>query len=127
MTENGHSDLNSAPRGPADAPPEVAAIEADIERTREDLAQTVDALAAKLDVKTRVRHRVAETKADVVQRARIVRAGVTDDRGQPTPTILAVGGGVVAAAAAVVLVALWRNGNKPRRLRRRHLRRRRRW
>ena len=46
---------------PADAP-EVDALEADIARTRQDLAHTVDLLAAKLDIKTRIRNRVAETR-----------------------------------------------------------------
>jgi Protein of unknown function (DUF3618) len=37
-------------------------IEADIERTREDLGDTVEALAAKTDVKARAKEKFAETK-----------------------------------------------------------------
>ncbi len=44
--------------------PEVAAIEADLEATRERLAGTVDALGAKLDVKTRTQDKVAEVRAE---------------------------------------------------------------
>ena len=64
-------------------PTTVPEIEADIARHRAELADTVDQLAARLDVKTRVRERL-----------------VTDD-GRPTTTALAVGG-----AAAFVLTAL---------------------
>lgn len=48
-------------------------IKADIERTRAELAETVDALAAKLDVKAQARHRAHEaaTQAtEAVDRAR---------------------------------------------------------
>lgn len=69
--------------------PEAAALQAEIERTREDLAETVDQLAAKLDVKSRVRDKV--TSAD----------------GKPTPAVTSVGAGVVAGLAAIVLLWLW--------------------
>ena len=62
-------------------------IEADIERQREELADTVDALHAKLDVKARAKDKAAELK----DRA-------TTDQGKPRPEVLA------GAAAAVTLV-----------------------
>lgn len=65
---------------------DVAALQADIEQTREELAETVDLLAAKLDVKARVQDRM------------------TTDDGKPTPAVLAVAGFVVAAAVAYVVV-----------------------
>jgi Protein of unknown function (DUF3618) len=37
-------------------------LEADIERTREELGQTVDALSQKFDVKAQARHKVAKVK-----------------------------------------------------------------
>jgi type VI protein secretion system component VasF len=43
-------------------------IQADIEQTREQLGETVEALQAKLDVKARAQDKVAETKQQVVQR-----------------------------------------------------------
>lgn len=55
---------------PTGQPPEPAKgatpeeIERDIERTREQLGQTVDALAAKADVKTRAQRRFAELRED---------------------------------------------------------------
>ncbi|HET7327576.1 MAG TPA: DUF3618 domain-containing protein [Nocardioidaceae bacterium] len=55
---------NAAGQPPQPPPPPQGApaeeLERDIERTREDLGRTVDALAAKADVKTRVQQRIAE-------------------------------------------------------------------
>jgi len=72
-----------------------AAIEADIERQREQLASTVDALAAKLDVKAR-----AEAKA-----ASVLDAATTDS-GRPRPELV---GAFVAAFAGAALLAWWRS------------------
>ena len=69
--------------------PDAAVLQAEIERTREELAQTVDQLAAKLDVKSRVRDRV------------------TSPDGKPTPAVTSVGAGVIAGLAAMVLIWLW--------------------
>jgi CHAD domain-containing protein len=41
----------------------------DIERTREELGETIDALAAKLDVKAQVKNSANQTKANVVDAA----------------------------------------------------------
>jgi MYXO-CTERM domain-containing protein len=60
-------------------------IQADIERQRAQLAQTVDELGHKLDVKAQAREKVAD-----------VRDRVTTDDGKPRPEVLGV-------AAAVVL------------------------
>jgi hypothetical protein len=65
---------------------DVAAIQADVERTREELAETVDQLAAKLDVKARLRDRV--TTAD----------------GKPEPAVLAVAGAVLVGVIVLVVV-----------------------
>jgi Protein of unknown function (DUF3618) len=96
--------------------PEVAALQADIERHREDLAQTVDQLTAKLDVKTRVRERASETKDRATAQVHSLRRQAvdrtTDDDGKPTPAALGIGGGVVAGLAAVVLVYLWRRSSQ---------------
>jgi hypothetical protein len=104
---------------PADETPEVAELQADIERTRADLAQTVDQLTAKLDVKTRVRNRITDTKDDATTRLRTWQDQATDDDGKPTPATLGVGGGVLAAVVAVLVVVLWRRNNTPRRIKRR--------
>ena len=77
----------------------MAELEADIARTREELAHTVDQLTAKLDVKTRVRNRATETK-DVAAVRRSPRAEHLARRvdGKPTPAALSIGGGVLAAS-----------------------------
>ena len=79
------------------APPtsnDPEAIRADIERTREDLAQTVDALHAKLDVKTRAKDKVAQ-----------VKSSATTNDGKPRPEVIAV---AVAALVVVAGLVWWR-------------------
>jgi Protein of unknown function (DUF3618) len=71
-----------------------AAIEADIRRQRQELAHTVDALTAKLDVKAR-----AEAKAGEVLDA------MTTDTGRPRPAVIAA---AVATVSGVVLLVWWR-------------------
>lgn len=68
-------------------------LEADIERQREELATTVDALQAKLDVKARARHKVED-----------VRDRATDDRGRPRPQVVAVAAAVLVAAVGLVVL-----------------------
>ena len=70
-------------------------IESDIEAQREQLAETIDALTAKLDVKSQAKAKVA----DVKDRA-------TTDSGKPRPELL-VGAGVLVAVVVGVLV--WRH------------------
>ena len=65
-------------------------LEADIARQRDQLAATVDALHAKLDVKSRAVHKLEDLK----DRA-------TTDSGKPRPRVVAG-----AAAGAVVVLAL---------------------
>jgi Protein of unknown function (DUF3618) len=98
-----------------DASPEIATIESDIERTREDLAQTVDQLAAKLDVKTRIRNRITDARNDATRQLRIMRNRATDDEGRPTPTAMALGGGLVATVAAALAMTWWRRDDASRR------------
>ncbi len=64
---------------------EVAAIEADLEQTRQRLGETIDALGDKLDVRSRATRRARE---------------VGDERG----TELAVAAGVVVALVVVWVV-----------------------
>jgi hypothetical protein len=88
--------------------PGIEEIEADIARTREELAATVDELTARLDVKTRMKESVQQTRDQAVHRVRTVRDQATDEQGRPTPTTLGVGGGIAVAVVVVIALTLWR-------------------
>lgn len=70
-------------------------LEADVEAQREQLAGTVDELAAKLDVKSQAQAKVASLKDSA-----------TTDDGTPRPEVLAAVGSLVAM---VVVLVLWRH------------------
>lgn len=70
-------------------------IEAEIALQREQLAGTVDELAAKLDVKSRAQDKVASLKDSA-----------TTDSGAPRPEVLGAAGSLVAMA---VVLLLWRH------------------
>lgn len=93
------------PTTDGDADPQMDAVQRDIEQTRERLADTVDQLTAKLDVKARATAGAQDAK----QRA---QAKVLDAQGQPRPAALAVGGAVVAGLVAVVVVTMWRRRSR---------------
>jgi ElaB/YqjD/DUF883 family membrane-anchored ribosome-binding protein len=76
-------------------------IQADIEHTRKELGQTVQALGAKLDVKERSKEKFAETKGRVVERADTLRQTATDNPKQ-TVSVAAV------AALALIGIIVWR-------------------
>jgi hypothetical protein len=77
----------SDPRTPSE-------IEADIERQRDRLADTVDQLSAKLDVKSRAKAKATELS----DRA-------TTDSGKPRPEVLAA---AVSLAALIAVLIWWR-------------------
>ena len=70
------------------------AIEADIERQRDELAETVSALHDRLDVKTRAKEKAFE-----------LRDRATTDTGKPRPELAAL---AAAAVAGVVGLVVWR-------------------
>src|SRR5262249_28125105 len=91
--------VTAASQGEGNRPPE--GIRADIERTREEVGDTVEALAAKTDVKARVHDRVENLKASVHEKTPdSAQAGggavvVAKVRANPVPVI---GAAVVALA-----------------------------
>lgn len=89
--------------------PQVEALQADIERTREQLAETVDQLQAKLDVKART----SATVHDLTDKA---KERVVDPQGNPRPAALGAGGAVLAGVVAVAAVVLWRRRRRQQRV-----------
>ncbi len=77
-------------------------IEADIEQTREELGQTVQALSSKLDVKEQAKQKAAETKERVAEKADTLRHTATDNPSRTVPIAAVV---VFALLAGIVI---WR-------------------
>lgn len=69
-------------------------IEADIEETREELGDTVEALAAKTDVKARAKAKVEETKGTVSEKI----SGIGDSARQAAPESASTGAQQAVAA-----------------------------
>jgi len=78
-------------------------IQADIERTRKELGDTVGALSAKLDVKERTKQKALETREYVVDRAQAVRHAATEDPRIKAPLI-----GVLVIGALTAGIVVWR-------------------
>ena len=68
-------------------------ITADIEQTRRELGETVQALSAKLDVKERTKQKAEETKQRVLDKADTLRHTATDrpKRTVPVAALLLLG------------------------------------
>jgi hypothetical protein len=73
-------------------------IEADIARQRDELADTVDALHAKLDVKARAKDKAAD-----------LRDQATTDDGKPKPQVLAAAAAVLVAVGALIVFRVRRS------------------
>jgi ElaB/YqjD/DUF883 family membrane-anchored ribosome-binding protein len=93
---------------------DVDDIEADIEQTRSELGETVQALQDKLDVKGRANEKVAEakqavadkaavTKQSVVEKADAVKHAATDNPQRSVPVVA-----VVVIGALAVGILIWR-------------------
>jgi hypothetical protein len=79
--------------------PTPADIQADIDATRERLGETVDELAARLDVPARTRARLTE---DALR----VRDTAVETYRENPPAVL---GAVAAVVSAVVGIVIWRS------------------
>jgi hypothetical protein len=77
------------PNGTAPSTPQE--LEREVERNREELARTVDALHHKLDV-----------KAQAKQRAGRLKDSATTEDGKPRPALLGVAGAALAGVAVLV-------------------------
>jgi hypothetical protein len=77
-------------------------IQADIELQREQLAGTVDALTAKLDVKAQAKAKVDVAKESASAKVADLKEHATTDTGRPRTELLVFGATVVAVAVAIV-------------------------
>lgn len=118
------SDLVNEPTTATPPEPEQGAspeeIEADVERTRQELGETVEELADKLDVKVQARHQVDAAKERAAAQVHDARRrateyfdrakkSVTDDEGKPNRNAWIGFAIVTAAAAAVTMIVLSRD------------------
>ena len=129
-TDQNHTAAAGSARDKPEEKPDVEELQANIEKTRAELGRTVDALTAKMDVKSRTKARLDDTKQRATvklndtraqatlklqdakvrtsQLAAAARESATDDAGKPKPGVLAGAAGVLTALVAVASVAVWR-------------------
>ncbi|MCP3754577.1 DUF3618 domain-containing protein [Streptomyces sp. TBY4] len=88
---------------PTPAPNGSAELREQIERTRDELGQTVEALAAKADVKAQAKEKTAAIKDQAAEKAEQAAAVA---RGNRTPLL------VLGAAVAVFLVVRRSRGHR---------------
>jgi hypothetical protein len=70
---------------------DIGELQTDIEQTRKELGETVEALSAKMDVKQRTKEKAAETRDLVVGKAHAVQHATIDDgRAKVTVPVAAV-------------------------------------
>jgi cell division septum initiation protein DivIVA len=125
---------------PDPVPDDPQALREEIQQTRKDLGDTVEALAAKADVRARTREKAADVKAqakdkaaetadrvqakasELKEQAAAVAQKVTEATPEPARQAAAQAAstvrqwrGPILAAAAFVLLAGWRRGRKRRR------------
>ena len=93
MSEGDLSQQTEASTPPSD--PDT--LRRDIEKTRSDLGETVEALSQKADVKGQVRDKVEEGKVQLRERQEVVRRDVAE---RPAPF-------AAGAAVAVGVLVLW--------------------
>ena len=77
-------------------------LQVEIAKQREQLADTLDALSAKLDVKAQAQAKVDGVKAQAQAKVAEVKERATDNRGRPTPELIVLGATLVVVAVALV-------------------------
>jgi uncharacterized protein DUF3618 len=96
MTTGEAKGTNGGPGGAAPGHPDE--LMAEIERTRAELGDTVDALAAKADVKARAQQRAAEVSGQLKDRVDEVKAGLTSRAGHTRQAVTERGKTVLGAS-----------------------------
>ena len=98
MTESG---LPPASLDPGEAPPDsIQTLTEEIRRTREDVGETVAALAAKADIMARARAKAGEVAGQLRDTAGKVKEQMAVP--QQRPAVLAVAAGVVLLAGVLI-------------------------
>ena len=97
-------------------------IQADIEHTRKELGETIEALSGKADVKSRAKKKTADTKDSITEKVyetkeivlekahaaqSAARDAVTDDPGSVKPGV-PIAALIAAVAVLVVSLVVWR-------------------
>ena len=77
-------------------------IQEDIEKQREQLAQTVDQLGHKLDVKAQGKAKVEDVKAQTQAKLAEAKDISTTDEGKPRPEVLGAAAALVAGVAMII-------------------------
>ncbi len=67
--------------------PDLVALRAEIQQTRADLGETVQALAAKADVKARARDQVTQTRQRLLEQAAFATGRLREVAGQATANV----------------------------------------
>ena len=91
--------MSTAAGSPGRPPQTPEEIEAEIELKREQLAGTIDALSAKLDVKSQAQAKVAGVKADMTSQAQATVADV-----KANPNLVAAGAALIAMTITALLL-----------------------
>lgn len=84
---------------------DVEQLEHEVARTRAELGDTVEALSAKLDVRTRASRQVEAGRDKAKHAAVRARESVTDQHGRPLPAVW-IGAGTALTAAIALAVFL---------------------
>ena len=83
------------------APDDIEQLQHQIDETRDELADTVEALAAKADVKARAKEKASQIRTETARRVQPLTARLMRHRIQ-------IGAGAGAAVAAMVAIFAWR-------------------
>ncbi|MFI1992810.1 DUF3618 domain-containing protein [Actinoplanes sp. NPDC020271] len=84
--------------GTTDGKPDLVALRAEIQRTRADLGETVQALAAKADVKARAREQVTQTRQRLLEQAAFATGRLREVAGHATANVKDAAGQTASAS-----------------------------
>lgn len=99
-THGGQDERAEGVNGTSSQTGDIEQLQEETARTRAELGDTVDALSAKLDVRSRARQEAQVRRARARRAAANLRSTMTDRQGKPLPQVWA---GAAAAVAALVV------------------------